>query len=92
MKVGPIRIEKEDDYQQWKVSLEVRHLNYYTQWYSSHLYTKQEAIERFMADRLKYHESKSQWSLSEFKRWIDEEDIFEQARTALLFLEVDEME
>ncbi len=90
MKVGPISIEKECDHQLWKVSLSVQRANYYTKWYGSHLYTKQEAIEKFMSEVLREFEDKGKWSLPELKRWIDTEEIFEQARVALLFLEVSE--
>ena len=83
MKVGPIRIEKEDEYQQWRVALTIQHLSYYTCWYPSHLYTKQEAIERFLGGFKVVHPAYADCELNR---------ILDQARTALLFLEVSEME
>jgi len=91
MKVGPIRIEKEDDYQQWRVALTIQHLSYYARWYSSHLYTKQEAIEKFMKDTqsdLWAYEGNRPGAGSLTLAY----DLLDEARTALLFLEVEEME
>ena len=91
MKVGPISIEKEDGYQQWRVALTIQHLSYYVRWYSSHLYTKQEAIEKFMKDTqsdLWVYEGNRPGAGSLTLAY----DLLDEARTALLFLEVEEME
>ena len=79
MKVGPINIEKEEDYQQWRVSIELQRLNYHTQWYSSHLYTPREALDTFLEDE----------TVLSYAR---HHELLDQIETALLFLEVSEME
>jgi hypothetical protein len=81
VKVGPIRIEKEDGYQQWMVSIdEVQNPNYpYTRWYSSHLYTPREALDKYLTNEA---------ILSYTRR----HGILDQIETALLFLDVSEME
>lgn len=81
MKVGPIQIEKEFDHQLWSVSLSIQSMSYYTRWYSSHLYTKQSAIRRFLKDT----------HISLMRPINGQEDLLEQAETALLFLEISEM-
>ena len=83
MKVGPIRIEKEFDHQLWRVELMLQNFSYYTTWYSPTKYSKSEAIEKFIVDTMSRIPTSRRYKYHE---------ILEQARTALLFLEVSEMD
>ena len=92
MKVGPALIEKEPERQMWKVSLTLQHMSYFTHWYSSHLYTPKEAIEKWMADttvelsgeRINYVTGITIETSVAFY------EILEQVKIALIFLEAQE--
>jgi hypothetical protein len=79
MKVGPALIEKEIDHQLWRISLTMQNLSYYTNWYSSHLYTPREALAKYIKE------------VEENLRPQDTE-LIRQIEAAMIFLEAEEQE
>ena len=92
MKVGPALIEKEPEHQMWRVSLTLQHMSYFTRWYSSHLHTKKEALEKFLFETQADLWGKNVINVSAGKLTTVHQlnELFEQIRTALIFLEAQE--
>ena len=80
MIVGPAEIVKEEKHQLWKVSLTMQCFPFYTRWYSSHLYTKREALERFTR-QIREGTVFSIWEVH---------DSLDYLETCLIFLEAEE--
>jgi hypothetical protein len=64
----------------WRVSLTLQHMNYFTRWYSSHLHTQHEAVEKFTDEVLG----------QAVTNITGVQEALEQVKTALIFLEAQE--